>query len=68
MIKKEVYEKALFDTVKRGATVISDDVKEAFVKAIKKETNESAKDGLYKTLESMEMSSVRENPLCVDTG
>lgn len=68
MIKTEVYEKALFETVKKGATVISDDVREAFEKAIEKETKEDAKSGLIKTLKSMEMSAVRENPLCVDTG
>lgn len=68
MIKTQVYEKALFETVKKGATVISDDVKAAFVHAIEKETSQSAKAGLEKTLKSMEMSSVRENPLCVDTG
>ena len=68
MIKTQVYEKALFETVKKGATVISDDVKDAFVHAIEKETSQSARAGLEKTLKSMEMSSVRENPLCVDTG
>lgn len=68
MIKTEVYEKALFETVKRGATEISPDVKTAFEKAIEREENEDAKKGLITTLESMEMSAVRQNPLCVDTG
>ena len=68
MIKTEVYEEALFQTIKRGATEISDDVKEAFEKAIERETNEDAKKGLRTTLASMEMSAKRENPLCVDTG
>lgn len=37
MIRTEIYEKALFETVRKGATVISDDVKEAFCKAIERE-------------------------------
>lgn len=68
MIKISVYEQAIFETIKRGATKLSDDVKEGFVKAIEKETSPSAKAGLEKTLQSMEMSTVRENPLCPDTG
>lgn len=68
MIKTDIYEQALFETVKRGATEISPDVKTAFEQAIARETNDDAKSGLIKTLESMEMSKVRENPLCVDTG
>ena len=68
MIKVSVYEQAIFETIKRGATKLSDDVKEGFVKAIEKETSPSAKAGLEKTLQSMEMSTVRENPLCPDTG
>ena len=68
MIKTEIYEEALFQTIKRGATEISDDVKEAFEKAIERETDVEAKKGLKATLESMELSAKRENPLCVDTG
>lgn len=68
MIKIETYEKALFETIKRGATEISPDVKTAFENAIDIETNPDAKKGLEATLKSMEMSKVRENPLCVDTG
>ena len=68
MIKTDIYEQALFETIKRGATEISPDVKDAFIKAIDKESNPDAKNGLEATLKSMEMSKVRENPLCVDTG
>ena len=68
MIKTEIYEQALFETIKRGATEISPDVKDAFIKAIKKEENIDAKKGLEATLKSMDMSKERENPLCVDTG
>lgn len=68
MINTSVYEKVLFDTVKRGATEISADVKAAFDAAIGRESNPDAKKGLMATLSSMEMSAKRENPLCVDTG
>ena len=68
MIKTEVYEQVLFETVKRGATEISADVKEAFRAAIARESNPDAQKGLMATLQSMEMSAKRENPLCVDTG
>ena len=68
MIKVSVYEQAIFETIKRGATKLSDDVKEGFIKAIEKESSPAAKAGLEKTLKSMEMSTVRENPLCPDTG
>lgn len=68
MIKTEIYEQVLFETIKRGATEISPDVKNAFVKAIEREESTDAKKGLEATLKSMEMSQIRENPLCVDTG
>ena len=68
MIRTEIYEKALFETVRKGATVISDDVKEAFCKAIERESNPSAKRSLEATLKSMELSKERDNLLCVDTG
>ena len=68
MIRTDIYEQALFETVKRGATEISPDVRNAFVEAIRREENPSAKEGLIATLNSMDMSAKRENPLCVDTG
>ena len=68
MIKTDIYEQVLFETVKRGATEISADVKEAFEAAIARESNPDAQKGLIATLNSMEMSAKRENPLCVDTG
>ena len=68
MIQTKVYEQALFETIKRGATEISPDVRAAFEKAVERESNIDAKQGLVATLESMEMSKIRENPLCVDTG
>ncbi|MBR6792847.1 MAG: fumarate hydratase [Clostridia bacterium] len=68
MISIKTYEKALFETIKRGATEISPDVRNAFIKAIQKESSPDAKKGLEATLRSMELSEKRENPLCVDTG
>ena len=43
MIKTEIYEQALFETIKRGATEISADVREAFENAIARESNPDAK-------------------------
>ena len=63
MIKTEIYEQVLFETIKRGATEISPDVRDAFINAIAREENPDAKNGLEATLKSMEMSAVRENPL-----
>ena len=68
MIRTELYEKVLFETIRRGATEISEDVRAAFEAAITRESNSSARTGLEATLQSMEMSAVRKNPLCVDTG
>lgn len=68
MISIKTYEKAFFETIKRGATEISPDVRNAFIKAIQKESSPDAKKGLEATLRSMELSEKRENPLCVDTG
>ena len=68
MIKTEIYEQVLFETIKRGATEISPDVRVAFESAIARETNPDAKNGLIATLKSMDMSAERKNPLCVDTG
>ena len=68
MIKRETIEKAVFDTIRRGATVISQDVREAFERAIEKESSPTAKTGLERTLRSMLMSERRDNLLCADTG
>ena len=68
MIPVKVYEDALFETIKRGATELSPDVKDAFVRAIARESSPDAKKGLEATLASMDRSAERGNPLCVDTG
>lgn len=68
MIRTDIYEQVLFDTVRRGATEISPDVKAAFERAIREESCEDARNGLAATLHSMELSAERKNPLCVDTG
>ncbi len=68
MITVQTYENALFETIKRGATVLPDDVKAAFEKAIARESHPDARRGLETTLKSMEASARLHNPLCVDTG
>lgn len=68
MIKKSTLETAVFETIRRGATVISQDVKQAFENAIAVEDSQTAKKGLQTTLESMLQSKVKDNLLCADTG
>ncbi|MGI6695963.1 MAG: fumarate hydratase [Christensenellales bacterium] len=68
MISKELYSQVLFDTVKRGATVLSDDVHDAFERAIEIEESAGAKEGLSRTLESINLSVAKDNPACPDTG
>lgn len=68
MIKRELYEEIAFQTIRRGATVLSDDVKAAFIAAIEREESPAAKEGLEKTLKSIELSVIKDNPACPDTG
>ena len=68
MIKRSIYEKAIFDAICKGSTTISPDVRGAFESAIAKESRPAAKEGLTKTLESINLSAIRKNPACPDTG
>lgn len=68
MIKREVYQNVLFETVRRASTVLSEDVHEAFERAIAVEESESAREGLSKTLQSINLSVEKDNPACPDTG
>ena len=68
MISKEIYENAIFQAICKGATTIAPDVKAAFEKAIQKESRPAAKEGLSKTLESIQLSAKLRNPACPDTG
>ncbi len=68
MIRRDLYQDVLFETIRRGATVLSDDVHEAFERAIAIEQSESAKEGLSKTLQSIDLSVEKDNPACPDTG
>ena len=68
MISRELYQETIFQTIRRGATVLSDDVQQAFERAIAAEESPSAREGLSKTLESARMSIHKDNPICPDTG
>ncbi|HHT70686.1 MAG TPA: fumarate hydratase [Firmicutes bacterium] len=68
MIKRNLYEQVIYETIRKGSTVVSHDVRAAFLRAIEMETSPVAKMGLQKTLESIELSSSRGNPACPDTG
>ena len=68
MINRELYQTVLFETIRRGSTVLSDDVHAAFEHAIDIEQSGSAKEGLSKTLQSIDLSVEKDNPACPDTG
>ena len=46
MIPIGLYESAIFDTIKNGATVISDDVRAAFHRGIEKDASATSRLGL----------------------
>ena len=68
MIQRAVYEQAVFEAICKGSTQIAPDVREAFERAIAKESRPAAKEGLTKTLDSISMSAQLKNPACPDTG
>lgn len=68
MIKKEIFEQAIFQAIKKGSTDIAPDVRSAFEKAINKESRAAAREGLEKTYESIKLSAKLQNPACPDTG
>jgi len=68
LIKREIYENAIFQAIRKGSTVIAPDIKAAFEKAIQKESRPAAREGLKKTLESINLSAKLRNPACPDTG
>ena len=68
LISRERFEEVIFQTIVRGATVISADVKAAFEQAIEKESSGAAKTGLSRTCQSIILSSEMKKPACPDTG
>lgn len=68
MINKKLIEEILFQTIVRGATTISQDIKEAFDRAIAKETSPASRGGLEQTRESLRLSEIFQKPACPDTG
>ena len=68
LIKREQFEEVIYQTIVRGATVISPDVKAAFEAAIEKESSPSAKTGLSRTCQSILLSSEIGKHACPDTG
>lgn len=68
MIKAKTIEEAAFQAIRNGSTNISKDVRDAFVKAISNETNDGAKEGLEKTLDSIKLAEEYDRPSCADTG
>lgn len=67
MITKARMKEALDLAVFRGATYLSDDVYEALQRAIDREDG-PAREGLRRTLQSLELSRQKGLPACPDTG
>ena len=68
MIKLDLLQQTIFETIRRASTIIPNDVKNAFKKAIKIESSKNAKTGLQNTLQSIKLSEIMDSPLCPDTG
>ena len=68
MIPISIIEEAAFQTIRRGATVISGDVRGAFEQAIAQESSPIAKKGLEDTYKSMGLAQLLDKPACPDTG
>jgi len=68
LIKIELYQEVIFQTIRKGSTVLSEDVRQAFERAIQVEQSPAAKEGLSKTLTSIGLSVEKDNPACPDTG
>lgn len=68
MINRNLYQRVVFETIRKGATVLSPDVKRAFEAAIAVEESPPSREGLEKTLKSIELSVEKDNPACPDTG
>lgn len=68
MIPISIIEEAAFQTIRRGATVISADVRGAFEQAIANEISAVAKKGLEDTYKSMGLAQLLDKPACPDTG
>ena len=68
MIKREIYEQAVFQAICKGSTTLAPDVRAGFEKAIAKESRSAAKEGLEKTYASILRSAELRNPACPDTG
>jgi len=68
MIKQSTIEDAAFSTIRRGSTVIQEDVRDAFRRAIAAEDHEASRLGLESTLKSIELAEKMDKPACPDTG
>ena len=68
MIKREIYEEAIFMAIRKGSTEIAPDVCKAFENAIARESHPAAKEGLQRTYNSIRRSAEICAPACPDTG
>jgi tartrate/fumarate subfamily iron-sulfur-dependent hydro-lyase alpha chain len=68
LIKRTLYEKIFYETIRKATTTISKDVRKAFENAVATETSPRSKKGFETTLDSLNLSVQRDNVACPDTG
>ena len=68
MIKKELLENVIYNTIKKGATRLPKDVRTFFEDAIVRETSVNSKNSFSNTLKSINISETMDKPTCPDTG
>lgn len=67
-LKKQTYIELVAETVVNAGSTFNEDKKDAYRKAISKETNPNSKWVLETILENAEIAESRKSPLCDDTG
>lgn len=68
MIKKALLEKVIYNTIKKGATRLPQDVRKFFEEAVNRETSVNSKNSFSNTLKSINISEELDKPTCPDTG
>lgn len=68
MIKKEILEEAIFETIVRSSCIIPDDILDSFNKIIELGKSEEEIDAFNAMVKSLQLSKEIKNPACPDTG
>lgn len=65
---EQIFKTAVHDTVMRGVTEISADVKALLTDALRRETNETAKSMLSSMLENLDVAKAADKGVCQSPG